>query len=274
MSLQSLPLRIARLFLAALTAAGGVWGASAAHAHIGVVNTQLPYAVAGKSYELVLAVPHGCAYTPPGGVESHADTYKVEVAIPTGFTGVRPIIDGVFGRPVVAKNGAAVTSLTWTKATVFDSSEDDQSYRLGLRGTAPNAPFTIIQFNVKQFCKDPQGGADIVVDWSAYDVPPSNESPKVKIYPARTPGWNKFSVAASDEKHSQAAVTALLTDFFADAQIVWLTPGTNNGTGAWSPNPNTVAKIKSLATKDATYYEIATKADVMIHASDVIWAKF
>ena len=28
-------------------------------AHVGVVNTQIPYAVAGKSYELVLAVPHG-----------------------------------------------------------------------------------------------------------------------------------------------------------------------------------------------------------------------
>ena len=69
-----------------------------ATAHVGVVNTQVPYAVAGKSYELVLAVPHGCAYTKADGSAAEADTYKVEIAIPVGFTGARPIVDGVFGK--------------------------------------------------------------------------------------------------------------------------------------------------------------------------------
>jgi len=263
-----------RLIAAAAVAVGVAWYGSTVNAHVGVVNTQLPYAVAGRSYELVLAVPHGCSYTAAGGAEAHADTYRVEVAIPAGFTGVRPIVDGVFGRPTIAKTGDVVNTLTWTKGTSYDSTDDDQSYRIGLRGTAPNAPFTTVAFNVKQYCRNPQGGADIVVDWAQYGSPASNQSPKVKIYPARTPGWNKFSVAANNEKHTKADVTALMTDFFSDAQIVWLTPGTNTGTGAWSANPNTVQKIKTLVGKDTTYYEIAAKDDVMIHASDVIWAKF
>jgi len=244
-------------------------------AHVGVVNTQLPYAVAGKSYELVLAVPHGCTYTAAGGTEAHADTYKVEVDIPAGFTGVRPIIDGVFGKPVLTKDAsAAVTKVTWTKATALDSEEDDQSYRVALRGTAPSAPFTTIQFSTKQYCKNPAGGADLVVDWANYGTPASNQSPKVKVFPARTPGWNKFSVAANNEKHTKEAVTTLLSEFFSEAQIVWLTPGTNDGKGAWSANPATVERIKALVASDATHYEIAESTSVMIHASDVIWAKF
>jgi len=246
-----------------------------AYAHVGVVNTQLPYAVAGKSYELVLAVPHGCAYTAAGGAAAEADTYKVEVTIPAGFTGVRPIIDGVFGRPEVTRDGQnAVTRLVWTKATAYDSAADDQSYRVGLRGTAPNAPFTTIQFNTKQFCKNPLGGEDLVTDWSAYGSPASNQSPKVKIFPVRAPGWNQFSLAANNEKHTIADVTALLKDFFGDAQIVWLLPGTNTGNGAFSANPTTALKIKTLAEQDPGSYEIIANTTVMIHSTDVIWAKF
>lgn len=249
--------------------------ASLVRAHVGVVNTQIPYAVAGKSYELVLAVPHGCAYTTAGGAAAEADTYKVEVAIPAGFTGVRPIIDGVFGRPEVTRDGQnAVTKLVWTKPATYDSSADDQSYRVGLRGTAPNAPFTTIQFNTKQYCKNPLGGDDLVTDWSAYGDPASNQSPKVKIFPVRSPGWNQFSLAASNEKHTSAEVTALLKDFFADAQIVWLLPGTNTGNGAYSANPSTTLKIKTLAQQDPGTYEIVANQNVMIHSTDVIWAKF
>jgi hypothetical protein len=244
-------------------------------AHVGVVNTQVPYAVAGKSYELVLAVPHGCAYTKADGSAAEADTYKVEVSIPPGFTGVRPIVEGVFGRAEIARDAAKnVTKLTFTKNPAFDSAEDDQTYRIGLRGTAPNAPFTAVQFNTKQYCRNPAGGADLFTDWSAYGTPPTNQSPKVKIFPARAPGWNKFQLAATNEKHTQADVKALLADFFADAQIVWLSPGTNTGKGAYSANPATAAKIKTLVGKDPGTYEITERADMMIHASDVIWAKF
>ncbi|MEY4980329.1 MAG: hypothetical protein RLZZ352_2599 [Pseudomonadota bacterium] len=261
------------------TALATAMGAMAftAQAHVGVVNTQTPYAVAGKTYELVLAVPHGCA-VPNTSPAVEADTYKVEVSIPAGFTGVRPIVDGVFGKPVLTKDGSgAVTKITWTKGAAFDSSADDQSYRIGLRSTAPNAPFTTSQFNVIQYCKNPvAGGADLFTDWANYTSSgvTSNQSPKVKIFPARVPGWNKYNLAATNEKHTQADVTALLTDYFADAQIVWVAPGTNTGKGAYSVNTNTAAKIKALVAKDATVYELTNKAGVMIHASDDIWVKY
>jgi hypothetical protein len=270
--------RVAGALLAATAALLG--HAALVEAHVGVVNTQLPYAVAGKSYELVLAVPHGCA-VPNSSPAAEADTYRVEVTIPNGFTGVRPIIDGVFGRPAITRNGeGAVTTLVWTKAPSFDSEDDDQSYRIGLRSTAPSAPFTKAQFNVKQYCKNPAGGDDLVVDWANYvgssGGAPSNQSPTVKIFPARAPGWNKFQLAATNEKHTKDAVTALMADFFSEAQIVWVKPGTNDGTGGWSANTATLERIKALVSSSEAgkYYELSSQDGVMIHASDEIWAKF
>lgn len=246
-----------------------------ASAHVGVVNTQIPYAVAGKSYELVLTVPHGCAYTKADGSAAEADTYKIEIAIPAGFTGVRPVTEAVFGRPAFERDSSgAVTKLTFTKGATFDSTADDQVHRLGVRGTAPNAPFTTLQFNTKQFCKNPAGGADLVTDWSAYGSPPSNQSPKVKIFPARSPGWNKFQLAAPNEKHTLADVQALMTDFFADAQIVWLDTGSGSPRGIYSANPVVATKIKALASSDPMTYELTTKTTAMIHAADVLWVKY
>ncbi len=265
-----------KLCLLHISAAAAAFCTSSAMAHVGVVNTMLPYAVAAKTYELVLAVPHGCAI-PNTNPAVEADTYKVEVSIPAGFTGVRPILDGVFGKPVLTKDSAGVTKITWTKAASYDSVSDDQSYRVALRGTAPNAPFTTIQFNVKQYCKNPvTGAADLYTDWASYTSGgvTSNQSPKVKIFPARVPGWNKYNLASSNEKHTPADVKALMTDFFSDAQIVWLMPGTNNGKGVYSPNANTAAKIKGLIAKDPTHYDLTTKTDVMIHAVDDIWVKY
>lgn len=139
--------------------------AAQAFAHVGVVNVQTPYAVAGKSYELVLAVPHGCSYTTSGGAEAAADTYKIEVSIPAGFTGARPIVDGVFGKPTVTKDpNGVVTAITFEKPVSLDAEGDDHSYRVAIRSTAPNAPFTSAQFNVKQSCRNPAGGADLVID--------------------------------------------------------------------------------------------------------------
>ena len=66
----------------------------------------------------------------------------------------------------------------------------------------------------------------------------SNQSPTVKVYPARTPGWNKVNLAAANEKHTQADVKAFLSDFFGDAQVVWV------GKGGYSANAATAAKIK------------------------------
>ena len=241
------------------------------HAHVGVVNTQLPYAVAGKSYELVLAVPHGCAYTDAAGAAKEADTYKIEVTTPAPFTGVRPIIEGAFGKPARTVNGAS-TTFVWTKPVALDSAADDQSYRVGIRGTvAAGTEFTKLTFNAKQTCKNPAGGADLTRDWANYvgtDGSTSNQSPTVKVYPARTPGWNKVNLAAANEKHTQADVKAFLNDFFGDAQVVWV------GKGGYSANAATAAKIKALAAKDASYSELTENASVMIHATDDIWVKY
>jgi hypothetical protein len=246
-----------------------------ASAHVGVVNTQIPYAVAGKSYELVLTIPHGCAYTKADGSAAEADTYKVEVAIPAGFGGVRPITDAVFGRPQFERDAAGtVTKLTFTKASTYDATADDQVHRIAIRGTAPNAPFTTIRFDTKQWCKNPAGGADLLTDWSAYGSPASNQSPKVKIFPARSPGWNKFQLAATNEKHTLADVQALMTDFFADAQIVWLDTGSGSPRGIYSANPVTTLKIKALASRDPMTYELTARSTSMIHAADVLWVKY
>lgn len=67
---------------------------------------------------------------------------------------------------------------------------------------------------------------------------------------------------------------ALFTDFFSDAQIVWVMPGTNDGKGGWSANSETAARLQALTASDASYYVVADKADIMLHASDVLWVKF
>lgn len=244
-----------------------------ASAHIGVVNTQPAFAIAGsRNYQLVLAIPHGCETT-VNGTTTELDTYKFEMAVPTGFTNVRPIIDGVFGRPVITRNSTgAVTTLVWTKAAGFASPTDDQSYRIIVQGAPPNAPFSTLQFNVKQYCKNPtEGSPDIITDWANYkgsDGSISNQSPKVKVYPARVPGWNKYNLATGNEKANAADVKTFLTDFFADAQIVWV------GKAGYSANAITAAKIKALAAKDATYFDLSTKTDATIKATDDIMVKY
>lgn len=242
-----------------------------AQAHVGVVNTQLPYAVAGKSYELVLTVPHGCA--DPLDSTKELDTYKVEIITPAAFTAVRPIIDGVFGKPTrVSLDNGVTTTFVWTKAAALDSANDDQSYRIGLRGTvAATSEFTKLTFNTKQYCKNKAGSDDIVRDWTNYaaaDGTISNQSPTVKVYPPRTLGWNKFNLASTNEKHTQADVKVFLTDFFADAQIVWV------GKGAYSANVDTTTKIKTLASQDSAYSELIANASIMLHAGDDIWVKY
>ena len=240
-----------------------------ARAHVGVVNVQSPVAIAAKSYELVLTVPHGCEAT-VNGVAVKVDTYRIEVQIPTlpdgtaAFSGVRPIMDGLFGKvEVVSRDSAGnATRLRWTKSSAaFESADDDHAYRIGLRGTAPNAPFTALQFPTTQYCRN-GSSPDLSIAWTGADAP------TVRIYPARAPGWNRFNLLASNEKHTQADVQALLTGFFADAQIVWV------GKNAYSPNATTAERIRALAAKDPAYGELATRAGVMIHSTDDIWVRY
>lgn len=256
--------------------------ATLAQAHIGVVNTQLPYA-REASYELVLAVPHGCA-TADGSAE--VDTYKVQVTTPPAFTTPRAIVDGVFGVPTRTTNADGSTTFVWTKidnggSNAFDAPAltDNQSYRIGLRGTflattasAKGTKFTAQTFNAKQFCKNPASpndpAKDLVSDWTQYGSPPSNASPVVRVLPTRAPGWNAYTLPASVATGltTAAAVSNFIKAFFADAQIVWV------GKAGYSANADTTTKIQALATKDASYSELVNKAS--LSATDVIWVKY
>jgi hypothetical protein len=252
-----------------------------AAAHVGVVNTQLPFAREG-TYELVLALPHGCSVT-GSSPAIETDTYKVEVTTPVAFTGPRAIIDGVFGVPVRTANADGTTTLVWTKlgngsGNPFDSAglADNQSYRIALRGSfkattasVEGARFTTQRFNAKQYCKNPAvGQPDLSTDWSNYSAPGDNQSPTVKVYPTRVAGWNSYTLPASvaGTLTTAAAVSAFVKAYFGDAQIVWV------GKAGYSPNADTTARIQALVAKDSSYSELVNKTS--LSASETLWVKY
>lgn len=253
---------------------------SLAQAHIGVVNTQLPFAREG-TYELALAIPHGCAIAAGSSVD--ADTYKVEVTTPVAFTSPRALLDGVFGVPTRTLNADGTTTFVWTKigngtTNAFDAPAlaDNQSYRVALRGsflatttTTEGAKFTTQRFNAKQYCKNPTAGQpDLFTDWSNLSAVGDNQSPTVKVLPTRQPGWNSYTLPASvaTTLTTPAAVGTFIKAYFADAQIVWV------GKAGYSANTSTTTKIKNLVTKDASYSELVNKSS--LSAADVLWVKY
>jgi periplasmic copper chaperone A len=250
---------------------------SVASAHVGVVNTQLPFAREG-TYELVLAVPHGCAYTPVGGTATELDTYRVEVTTPAAFTGARPILEGAFGLPTRTLNPDGTRTFVWTKPSTLDTPDlvDSLSYRIGIRGSfratttsVEGSRFTAQRFNTRQFCKNPVAGQpDITVDWANYGSPAANESPQVRVLPTRQPGWNQYTLPASVAATltTPAAVSAFVRAFFADAQIVWV------GKAAYSVNTATTAKIRALALRDSSYSELVNKSS--LSSTETIWVKY
>ncbi len=260
-----------------LAAASLAFASLLANAHVGVVNTQLPYAREG-TYELVLAVPHGCGYTPAGGTATELDTYRVEVTTPPAFTGPRPILDGVFGVPTRTVNGDGSVTFVWTKPASLDTPDqaDILSYRIGIRGSflatsanAAGARFTAQQFNTRQSCKNPVAGQpDIVVDWANYGTPASNQSPTVRVFPTRVPGWNSYTLPAgvAATLTTPAAVSAFVRAFFADAQIVWV------GKAGYSPNAAAAAKIQALIARDASYSDLLNKASLT--STETLWVKY
>ena len=234
--------------------------ATLAHARIGVVNTQSPYAREG-SCELVLTIPHGC---PIAGGSVEADTYKFQVTTPPAFTGPRAIIDGVFGAPARTGNADGSTTFTWTKignggGDAFDAPglADNQSHRVGLRGSFAATAASP---------SDPS--QDLSVDWSTYGSPATNESPNVRVLPARAPGWNSHTLPAgvAATPTTPAAVSNFVKAFFADAQIVWV------GKAAYSPNADATARIQALVAKDTSYSELVNKAS--LSSTDVLWVKY
>ena len=187
-----------------------------AQAHVSfVANT----AYAGKSYIATANIPHGCEDI--NGIKY--DTIKIEISIPPEFTGVRPA-DSAFGVASVEKDLAGnVTKLTWTKSAP-ELLEDTNFIQVSFRGTLPNAPFTTLELETTQTC----AGATTKT-WSGLDVP------KLRILPARAPGWNKYTAQTAMD-------AATLATFFSDAVIVWY------GNAAYSANPVTDGLITNKLT--------------------------
>lgn len=175
-------------------------------------------APANASQEITLQIGHGCAID---GQTTTADTISVKVDIPAGVTGVRAVSSADFPTLTLDKDGTgAVTAITWAK-TSAGLDADSNFYKISFRAKMPNAPFTKIYFKAHQKCKAP--GKD--TEWTGIPGDGSGNEPaaEVVVLPAKTPGWNKFTVPV-------AIATADLPSFFKDAQIVW------KGTSAYSAN--------------------------------------
>jgi uncharacterized protein YcnI len=218
--------------------------ANAAHAHISVASGP---GVANATNEIALGVGHGCA---------GADTLRVKVDIPAGVTSVRTMTSD-FGKATLTKDAAgAVTAVTWEKPAADLLAADEGYYRLVLRVRLPDQPFTTIYFKSHQTCRS-AAGVESVTDWVGLPTDPAvpdggtpvEPAAPLPLLPARTPGWNKFTVPA-------AMAMADLSTFFKDAAIVW------KGTAAFSVNPATdeliggtpgVTKLTSLAPADVIW---------------------
>jgi len=234
----------------------------AAHAHVTVAASSP--AIAGKTYEVTLNIPHGCA---------GKDTYKIEVNIPTGFMLARPV-DAAFGKAAVTKAPLAtpyvshgttytedVSKITWINPSVeADASGgvDTKLYKVSFRGTLPNTPFTKIFFPTVQTCHNGDAG-DLTEAWVGTDSGEHDHSssastsvdpaPSLFIYPARQPGWNKYTV--NQHVHDLSV--------FNDAEIVWA------GNSAYSVNE----VIKAIILQDESVAELDA-----IHPGTEIWVKY
>lgn len=224
---------------------------STALAHVSISSGP---AQANKSSKITFGVGHGCE----GGTA--VDTYKVRIDIPAGVTSVRALRSD-FGKPTVIKSGSTVVAVEWTRADVDDLlTEDTNYYELTIRARLPDAPYTQLQFNVTQTCREPgtNGAEGTPVLW---DQPPGattgNPAAILTVVPARTSatGWNKFTIPAST-----TVPNAKLATFFGDAQIVW------KGSSAFSANSNTATQITSTTGVTALTGDLA--------AGDEIWVRY
>lgn len=210
-----------------------------AQAHVTLASGPAP---ASTTQKITFGVGHGCE---TGGV--HSDTIKIRVDIPAGVTSVRPLFSD-FGKPTVTLTGTTVTAVEWTKATGDFLEGDDAYYELTLRARTPGTPFTQLQFNVTQTCRD-----GTVVRWDQGPTSTTgNPAPMLNVTPAHTSGWNEITVPA-------AVAAADLARYFGDAQIVW------RGNAAFSTNAATMAQI-GITAGVTVLGELA--------ANDKIWVKY
>jgi uncharacterized protein YcnI len=225
--------------LSAILAAGMTLLAGTAYAHISVAGP----GTADATYEATFGVGHGC---------EGFDTYSVEVTIPPGVTSVRPQFGGAFGKPTVTKDGAGVvTSVKWAKADLEPT--DTNYYKLSIRMKLPNAPFTTVYFPTTQLCRDPATGKEYKTEWVSTAAGETENGPEpapaLFLLPARSPGWNKFTVPVAIKDLS----------VFKDAQIVWA------GNAAYSSN----AATTELIAKEPNTTPLSELA-----AGTEIWVKY
>jgi len=211
-----------------------------AEGHVSIKNKIF----ANTSDVVVFGVGHGCE-----GEEANLDTTSVRVEIPAGVTSVRPELSGFDSVSLEKDDAGGVTAVIWSKDKAL--SEDIAYYELELRLKAPDVPFTQLKFPAYQTCKSADGKTEAVVEWTGdADEPDVEPAPLLPVYPARLPGWNKYSVSAD---------IVDLSVFFADAQIVW------QGSAAYSANPATTELIEG--TEGATTLE-------KIKAKKEFWVKY
>jgi uncharacterized protein YcnI len=250
-SSKDIAMKYSHFYVSALT----LLASHALQAHVSVDTANGP-AIAGKSYLVTLNLPHGC---------SGSDTYKIEVEIPSGFKLSRPV-DSEFGAATITKETLAVpfvmhgknyeedvTKITWEKPESEIKASDTHLYRVSFRSTLPDTPFATAYLKTTQTCKMPDGSTE-KLEWvgtGGHDDHSATLSPApaMFIYPARTPGWNQYTV--SEHVHDLS--------IFKDAEIVWA------GTEAYSPNANT----STLIEQDAD-----TQTLQMIHPGTDIWVKY
>lgn len=188
--------------------------ATQAQAHASFVSG-LPFA--GKSYVATLNIGHGCEEP------VSADTIKVEVSVPAGISSIRPA-DAVFGPASLETSDGKVTKMIWNKPTAAQAS-DTHFYQVTFKLSIPaGTELTTLAFDTVQTCS-----GNATVAWTG------DEAPKLKILPARAPGWNKYT--AQTELNADAVAS-----YFSDALIVWY-----NNT-AYSANTITAGAIKTPLT--------------------------
>lgn len=222
---------------------------STALAHVSLASGP---AQANKTSKITFGIGHGCE------TGTAHDTYKVRVDIPAGVTSVRALTSD-FGKATVIKTGGVVTAVEWTRTDVNDLLEEDTNYyELTIRARIPDAPFTQLQFNVTQTCREP-GTAGATGEPVLWDQPAGsttgNPAPILTVVPARTAatGWNKFTVPVAVPNNK-------LATYLGDALIVW------KGSSAFSSNSNTAAQITNTQGVTALTADLA--------AGDEIWVRY
>ncbi|HVU02219.1 MAG TPA: DUF1775 domain-containing protein [Polyangiaceae bacterium] len=234
----------------ALAVAACLSAPAIASAHISVAGP----AFANATFEASFSVGHGCE-DPANPTGPMLDTMSVTIDIPAGVTSVRAV-DSTLGRAVSQLSSGAITSITWSKNQSDLLSADIDFYRLPVRMKLPNTPFSTVYFHAHQICLDASSNP-VHVEWVGEGqttalpdgAPPPEPAPSLVLLPARTPGWNKYTVPVD---FTNLAV-------FNDAEIVW------SGNAAYSVNPN----YKALIGVEPNSSLLTT-----ISAGSEIWVKY